>query len=144
MGIFYGTYERTLDEKNRLQIPSKLLNALPKKFYVLRGFEGCLDVYLEDDFNRLADDLSSLSYRDPKSRAYVRLTLASVTELEVDSHGRISLCKNLIDAYRIGKNVTIIGALDHFEIWDSLSYEKYERENASSYEAIAESLNKGE
>ena len=144
MGIFYGTYVRTLDEKNRLQVPSKLLNALPKKFYVLRGFEGCLDVYLEDDFTRLVDDLSSLSYRDPKSRAYVRLTLASVSELEVDSHGRISLCKGLIDAYHIGKDVTMIGALDHFEIWDSSAYEKYESENASSYEALAENLQKGE
>lgn len=144
MGKFYGTYARTLDEKNRLQVPSKLVKELPDKFYVLRGFEGCLDVYLEEDFLRLTDDLSTLSYRDPKSRAYVRLTLASVVELEVDSHGRISLYKGLVDSYKVGKDVTLIGALDHFEIWDTLAYQKYEEEQASHYEELAQNLGKEE
>lgn len=142
MGIFFGTYSRTLDEKNRLQVPSKLVSDLPDKFYVLKGFEGCLGVYLEDEFHRLLDDLSSLSYREEKSRAYVRLTLASVTELEVDSHGRLPLGKDLVDSYHIGKDVVLIGALDHFEIWDANAYRNYESENASHYEELAEHLGK--
>ncbi len=144
MGKFFGNYSRTLDEKNRLQIPSKLLKDLPEKFYVLKGFEGCLSVYLEEDFNSLMEELSALSYREPAKRAYVRLTLSSVNELEVDSHGRISISKELIDRYNIGKEVILLGALDHFEIWDKDSYNAYEDKFSSEYEEIAKALDERE
>ncbi len=142
MGIFFGTYTRTLDEKNRLQVPSKLIASLPTKFYLLKGFEGCLSVYLESDFSKLVESLSKLSYLEAKSRAYVRMTLSSVNELEVDSHGRIALGKEIVETCKIGKNVTIIGALDHFEIWDEEAYATYLSQNEGRYEDIAEGLGK--
>ncbi len=142
MGIFFGTYSRTLDEKNRLQIPSKLIGELPHSFYVLKGFEGCLSVYLENDFTKLVEELKKLSYLEEKSRAYLRLTVSSVNELEVDPHGRLLLSKDLVEAYKIGKNVTIIGALDHFEIWDSEKYASYLSSHEGDYEALAEVVGK--
>lgn len=143
MGIFFGTYSRSLDEKNRLQIPSKLLSPLPSKLYSIRGYEGCLSIYLESDFLSLAQKLSSLSYEESKSRAYIRLALSSVSEMEIDSHGRLPLGKELIDLYHIGKNVIIIGVLDHFEIWDEGAYLDYQKKNSGEYEALAEDLRKG-
>ncbi len=144
MGIFFGTYSRTLDEKNRLQIPSKLVSLLPERFYLLRGFEGSISVYLESDFLKLVEKLKGLSYLETKNRAYLRLTLSSVNELEVDSHGRIALSKETVETYKIGKNVTIIGALDHFEIWDSLAYEAYANTEKDHYEAFADEIGKEE
>lgn len=125
MGKFFGTYSRTLDDKNRLQIPTKLIGQLPSRFYVLRGFEGCLSVYEEEEFQKLLEKLQNLSYLDEESRAYIRLAASSAAELDVDSHGRVALSKQLVDDYRIGKDVTIIGVLDHFEVWDATSYAKY-------------------
>jgi MraZ protein len=143
MGKFFGTFIRSLDEKNRLQVPTKLVASLPAKFFALRGFEGCLSVYLESDFESLTEKLTSLNYLDEKSRSYLRLTLASVVELDVDSHGRISLPKDIVEAYKISKDVRIIGVLDHFEIWDTPTYEKYLASKSSDYESIAEDLSKG-
>lgn len=144
MGKFFGTYNRTLDTKNRLQIPSKLLNELPKNFFMLRGFEGCISLYLENDFNNLVNKLSSLNFLEENNRAYIRLTLSSVNELEVDSHGRISLSKQLIETYKIQKDVIIIGLIDHFEIWDKETYLTYEKKQSSHYEDIAENIGKKE
>jgi len=137
VGNFFGTYSRTLDDKNRLQIPTKLVESMPSRFYILRGFEGCLSVYPEDSFLELLKSLKSLSFLDEESRTYIRLAASSAAEMPVDSHGRIALTKQLVDDYRIGKEITIIGVLDHFEIWDSVSYAKYLLAHSHDYESLA-------
>jgi MraZ protein len=137
VGNFFGTYSRTLDEKNRLQLPSKLVEQKNGHYFVLRGFEGCLSIYEEAEFQKLLEKLQALDYLDETNRAYVRLAAASANELDVDSHGRLCLGQQLVDDYRIGKSVTVIGVLDHFEVWDATSYAKYLLEHSSSYEALA-------
>lgn len=137
VGNFFGTYTRTLDDKCRLQIPTKLVESVPSRFYVLRGFEGCLSVYPEESFKALLESLQKMSYLDEDSRAYIRLAASSMSELPVDTHGRIALSKQLVDDYRIGKEVTIIGVLDHFEVWDSVSYAKYLVSRSPEYESLA-------
>lgn len=138
VGNFFGTYSRTLDDKNRLQIPTKLVESMPSRFYVLRGFEGCLSVYPEENFQKLLANLQSLSFNDEANRAYIRMALSSACEMDVDSHGRIALTKQLVDDYKIGKNITIIGVLDHFEIWDEASYKQYLLTNSKDFESLAE------
>lgn len=140
MGKFFGTYNRNLDSKNRLQIPSKLVKEIPDKFYLLRGFEGTLAIYEEKEFNEFLSKLEAMSYMEPKARTYLRLSLSSVDILEVDSHGRITLSAAVTSMYKISNEVTIIGVLDHFEIWDRKTYEEYQKNNVSSYEKIAEDL----
>ena len=68
--------------------------------------------------------------------------LSSVIELPLDKVNRIQLPKDTLTRYHISKNVIIIGVGDHFEIWDSESYHRYEEEVNSHFEEIAESLGK--
>ena len=49
----------------------------------------------------------------------------------------VLLGKDLLFDYSIGKDVTLIGVLDHLELWDATSYAKYLLANASSYETLA-------
>jgi len=137
VGNYFGTYSRTLDDKGRLQIPSKLVGGKAKRFFILKGFEGCLSVYEEDGFNTLLAKLQSMNFLDEDARNFIRLTSASVQTLDVDSHGRVLLSKQTLDDYRILKDVTLIGVLDHFEIWDSTSYARYQLQNAGNYEMLA-------
>jgi len=122
VGNYFGTYSRTLDEKGRLQIPSKLADKDTKRFFILKGFEGCLAVYEEENFNALVAKLHGMNFLDETARNFIRLTTSSVQVLDVDSHGRVLLSKQTLDDYRIAKDVTLIGVLDHFEIWDATSY----------------------
>ena len=50
--MFFGTYQRNLDNKFRLQLPNKLVKEMPEHFYLLRGFEGALSIYEEKDFQK--------------------------------------------------------------------------------------------
>ncbi len=140
MGKFFGTYERTLDAKNRLQLPSKLVKETPEHFYLLRGFEGSISIYEENEFNSYLANLEKMNFLSEKARTYMRLALSSVEVLDVDSHGRISLSSSTMKRYKLSSEIVIIGVLDHFEIWDRKAYEDYQAKNDETYEQIAEDL----
>lgn len=140
MGNYFGTYERTLDAKGRLQLPSKLVKEMPSCLYLLRGFEGAVSLYDEDSFQTYLASLSKLPYLEKEARAYLRLATSSVERMEVDSHGRITLGSAILTRYSLGSDVVLIGVLDHMELWDKATYDSYLTEHSSTFEEIAENL----
>ena len=142
--MFFGHYEHSLDDKGRLLLPRKIKEELKENspLYVLKGFEGCLSVYREAEFLKLTAECEKISFNKKNARDYLRTVLSSVIELPIDKVNRIQLPKDTLSRFHITKNVTIIGVGDHFEIWDSEAYNKYEEEVSSRFESIAESLGK--
>lgn len=134
--IFYGSYLRNLDEKGRLLLPSTLLKGEEvDRLYVLKGFDGCLSVYLPDEFSALMDELKHMDFRDPGQRAFVRLSLASIKELKFDSHGRVLLGADTLAEYGLGREILILGAMDHLEFWDKKAFAAYNLRNGASFDA---------
>lgn len=141
MGKFFGRYERNLDDRNRLQLPVKLFSDdLPSSFFALRGFDGCISIYQRKDFESLLEQLNGKSYFLRENRSFIRLALESVFELEVDAHQRITIPKDLKERHKLSQSVTVIGVIDHFEIWDKEAYESFKADSSSSYEDLAEAL----
>lgn len=140
--MYFGSYEHTLDEKNRLLIPKRIKEELKSEnlLYILKGFEGCLAVYNQAEFNKLVKEAESISFNKKNSRDYLRLVLGSVSELNIDKVGRVQLPVQTISKFQIGKQVVILGVGDHFEIWDLAKYNKYQKEANEKFEEIAESL----
>ena len=137
--MFYGSYIHTLDDKGRLVIPSKMRDELGMKAYILKGYDGALSIYKESEFEKLVAKINSLPFNKKNTRAFLRIQLASVCELEIDRQGRVLLPTQLLSKYQIGKEVIVIGALDHIEVWNRNDYEAYEKQS-SSFEEIAEEL----
>ena len=50
---FHGTFDHTLDAKNRLTVPSKFRSALAGKVFLVKGADRCLSVYPEDTYTRM-------------------------------------------------------------------------------------------
>lgn len=123
--VYLGTYNRSLDNKFRLQLPPKLLPNEEKEFVLSCGLDGCLSVYPKEGFDKLVEKMSQFDFLDDKKRAFVRLTSGSALPISLDSHGRISIGKDIAERFSLSGSVTIIGALDHFEIWNVALYEKY-------------------
>ena len=144
--MFFGSYEHTLDDKGRLLLPKKIKEGLIDSsfLYILKGFEGCLSVYGKEEFVKLTKECESISFNKKNSRTYLRLVLSSVIELNVDKIGRIQLPTQILSKYQIGKQVTIIGVGDHFEIWDLNKFNDYQAEANEHFEEIAESLDKND
>ncbi len=139
--MFFGSFQHSLDDKNRLVIPRKFRSELTSKLYIMKGFDGALSIFKEDRFLKLVDEFNSLPFSKKNARDYLRVQLASCSELEVDKLGRVILPNNLLTKYEIGKDVLIIGVGDHLEIWDIAKYEEYAKKAEDSFEDIAESLN---
>ena len=52
LGHFHGTFEHTLDAKNRLTVPSKFRSTLAGTVFLVKGAEPCLSVYPGGDVRR--------------------------------------------------------------------------------------------
>ncbi len=138
--MFFGNYQHALDNKGRLVIPSKIRDEAGDLLYIMKGYEGCLSVFKESTFQAEVQKINALPFNQKNARDYIRMQLSSVVELEVDKQGRIQLPTQLLNEYHIGKTVVVVGVVDHFEIWDTLSWAQYLKDNEGSYEVKAEAL----
>ena len=59
--IYFGTYQHSLDAKNRLLIPSKLKALLTSTVYIMKGFDGCLSVFDHNSFQNYVEKLQKYS-----------------------------------------------------------------------------------
>jgi MraZ protein len=140
--MFFGFYEHTLDDKGRLVIPRKMREEAGVKVYILKGYDGALSIYKQSTFEKLVEEINSLPYNKKESRAFLRIQLSSVCDLDVDKAGRVQIPTQLLSKYNIGKQVVVIGAGDHIEVWDQATYAKYEAEAEANFEDIAQNIGK--
>lgn len=138
--IYFGTYEHSLDSKNRLLVPSKLKNLILNKVYIMKGFDGCLSVYDESSFNSYVEKLQNYSFNQAKQREFIRVILSSVVEMEADKVGRLSIPTATMRKYNIEKDVVVVGVGDHVEIWNKTKWEEYIEASDANLEEIAEGI----
>src|SRR5918997_945238 len=62
---FHGTFDHTLDAKNRLTVPSKFRSALAGRVFLVKGADPCLSVYPEATYAAMTEQaLAGLTGRD--------------------------------------------------------------------------------
>ena len=140
--MFFGNYSHSLDEKGRLVIPKKMREELGNKIFIMKGFDGALAIYQESAYSRVMEELEKYSFNKKENRDYLRLKLASIVDLDVDKMGRVQLPVAILGKYHIAKDVIVLGAGDHIEVWDKARYEEYMSSIEDEYEDIAERIGK--
>lgn len=138
--MLLGTYNHSLDSKKRLIIPSKIAAKLDKEVVVSKGFDGCLELRTEAEFEKHSQKLLQLSQNKKESRILIRQLLANATSLSIDSANRILIPNVLLNETKIKTQVTIIGLGDKLEIWDTNSYNEFKELTDNTYEDIAERI----
>jgi MraZ protein len=114
--LFLGTYEHTIDEKNRLVLPSKFVSELSKTVYISKGFDGCLEIREEEDFDKYVKRLLSYSNTSKDARQVQRTFLSLSSKTEIDSAKRILIPSNLRNKANLTKDVVIIGVGKTIEV----------------------------
>ncbi len=121
-----GTYNHTLDDKGRLTIPSKLREQFKdNKVFISLGFDGCIDVRNEEEWNKWTAKISSTGQATAEGRALARKVMSMSDETTFDNAGRIKLSSILQEKVQIVKDVVIIGNNDHLELWDPAVWNQY-------------------
>ncbi len=138
--MFIGEYNHNLDDKGRLAIPAKFRSLLKKGGVVTKGLDNCLFLYTKDQWEKIAQKLSSLPISQSKARAFARHFLAGAMDLEFDNQGRVTLPEYLREFSSLNKSVIIAGLYNHLEIWDKNNWDKYKKESEKNSNAIAEEL----
>ncbi len=129
-----GEYQHNIDAKGRLIFPIKLREALGEHFVIFRGLDHCISVYSQDKWNAFEQQLAAL----PSKARNVRRFYSANFECEPDAQGRILIPNTLREYAELKKDVTVIGMIDHVEIWDSAKWKEYNE--ATDTEEIAAML----
>lgn len=138
INILFGTFDRLLDEKNRLSLPSKLVKKLSPTVYAMNGHNNVMYLYSEEFFLQECERTMKLN-RDKKMARDISLFRSSdVTEFEIDNVNRIHLDVSTMKRYNFKKEVTIIGNYDHLEIWNTEDWNKYHEEISRNYDKNTE------
>lgn len=144
--LLTGTYERTLDEKQRLALPKRfrdLLGSEGQSLFLTPGTDGSLALYAEPAFARMADKLAAQSPTAHDVRAFGRLLYAQSQSVELDAQGRFRLPPELAKLAELGREVMLIGVGDRIELWDKRRWEAYLDQQQPRYDDLAESALSG-
>lgn len=124
--MFFGQYNHTLDDRGRISLPKKIRSGVDGSEVVLiKGFEPCIFGYEKRVWEESSSEELSNPISDKKSRDLRRYLYSGAEVLEIDKIGRILLPNIHKDYAKIKNNVIIIGAGDHFEIWDEKTWNEY-------------------
>jgi MraZ protein len=144
MSSFKGSYLYSVDSKGRINIPAKLRKFLSPDandvFVVTRGYEQCLFVYPQDEWNKLEETIRQLSPTNPKHRFFTRTLLERATETQLDGQSRIIIPRDLLQFASIENDVIILGVLERIELWNPKVYDTYVKSQAESYENVAQTV----
>ena len=128
--VFYNSiYHHGVDEKRRLQIPSKW-KPLEEDFQftlILWPKSGPKEAYIlalpPEPLQGLMEKLKAMPYSDAKADSLRRLLGKNSDQAAVDKSGRICLPELMAKGAGIDRQAVLIGSWDRFEIWNPERYE---------------------
>lgn len=131
--MFLGEYKHNLTKGNRLALPSKIRSEVKAQEIVLaRGFEECILGYQKTTWEEISKTELAKPVSEEEARRIRRQLFPGAVLVEIDQQGRIVIPKNLLDYAKIKSEAVVIGAGDHFEIWEETSWQNYQDKNYGS------------
>ncbi len=126
---FSGTFDYTLDAKNRLTVPAKFRTSLSESVVLARGTERCVTIWPKRDFERfVAGALAGQHALSPEADKLKRYFFAFSFETELDSAGRVMVPPRLMQHAGLTKDVVVNGMDDRIEVWDREAWADYDAE----------------
>jgi len=138
--MFIGEYQYSIDDKKRLSIPSKFRRNIGQKAIVTRGLDGCLFLYSQKEWKKLAKKLGKLPLGQADARGFQRIMLSGAMEVSIDSLGRILIPDYLKKYANLQKKVVIVGLYSHIEFWNEKRWKKYQTKSEKEVGNMAERL----
>jgi MraZ protein len=116
--MFYGEYEHTIDDKNRLTLPARFRAAFGAGVVLARGIERNIDVFPRESWDDNVSRIAELDSLTREAREMKRYVFGGATVAELDKQGRVLVPATLAEHSGIGRDVVVAGVHDHIEVWD--------------------------
>jgi MraZ protein len=136
-----GVHEHTLDEKNRLTLPARFRPHFAEGLVLTRDVDSCVSIYTKAEFSRTIEArLAGLDPFSSENRQMRRYYYSGATEASPDRQGRVMVPQVLIQSAGLDREVTVVGVLDHLEIWDRAAWRDHMKQLEENIENAAERL----
>ena len=116
-----GESKHSLDEKNRVSVPSRYRqwpsNKEDCEFVIVRVKQNYLAAFPYPDWDIIVEKLMSLSQLIEKNRSFVRAFSRRSTRIKCDKQGRLLLPQDCLQHAKITSEIVIIGVGRGFELW---------------------------
>ncbi len=138
--MLIGEYLHRIDPKKRLAIPAKFRKEIGDKAVITKGLDQCLVLYPITEFEKVAENLSSLPTGKSENRNFSRDIFSKATDVEIDSLGRILIPEYLKNLAGLKEKVAIVGVYKRLEIWDEGKWNEYKNRIEKQTDVLAEKL----
>ena len=133
--VFMGEFCHAIDGKNRITIPSAWrFEEETQLFLIPSRSSACLTVMPRAELDRIRAKAQELP--GPQRIAILRRIGSQGHQLTLDKAGRLSLPENFCRQFKLSGDVTLSGAIETFEIWNT---EEWNAAHAST-RAVADAL----
>jgi MraZ protein len=138
---FRGTFDYTLDAKNRLTVPARFRAELAGGVVLAKGLERCVALWTPGAYDEYtAASLAGLHPLSKEAQKLRRFFSANSLDTELDAAGRVMVPAFLLEHAALSKDVVVTGAGDSLEIWDRSTWATYNDALASDVDEITASL----
>jgi len=142
--MLIGEYTHSLDDKNRIALPSKFRKELGKNVIITRGLDNCLFIYPMSEWHALSKKVGQLGLSKADKRGLNRFLFAGAQEVEIDKQGRVLIPEFLRDFATITDRVVFAGVYDRVEVWNETAWSKYKQKIEKQGDILAEQLDSQE
>jgi MraZ protein len=136
--VFSDVYERTIDDKKRIQIPAPFRAALdPERhgetFYLTLGERpNTLALYPEKLFEADAENLRTDQISGEDALTFEQLYYSLASRLELDKQGRVVLPERQLGLVELGSEITLAGAGLRIDVWSTAQYREFVKESVAT------------
>jgi len=118
---FRGTFDHTLDAKNRLTVPVRYRVALAEGVVLAIpvDLKPCVGVWRADEYESYTQRaLAELPPLSPRLTELERFFYGNSRDADLDAAGRIMVPGHLCEDAGLEREVVIVGAGDRLELWN--------------------------
>ncbi len=138
--MLIGEYTHTIDDKNRISMPSKFRQEMGKKVVITPGLDNCLFIFAPKEWKVFSDKLAEASLGQADTRSFNRYLLGQAVEMDVDSIGRMLIPEFLKERANLKGKAVLIGVQNRVEIWNDKAWSDYKAAVEKQADALAEKL----
>jgi MraZ protein len=137
--LFAGEFRHSIDEKNRITIPSRWRRGDAQEFILLADSSNQFLIAMPpEEFDRMSASVENdgkVSARD--RRIFLRQLHSRAQHGVADKQGRLVLPDDLCREVGLKGEVALIGGRGRFEIWNVARWKKAHTEETATYQHVA-------
>lgn len=131
--MFLGNHQHTLDPKGRVILPAMYRPELAEGLVLTVGIDEFVAVHPLSGWSTVVEHLRALRDTSVRERAYRVMVAGQAHPDALDGQGRVTIPQRLRAWGHLDREVTVVGNIDHVQLWDRQRWEAYQAANMAAF-----------